>query len=497
MNRINIFLGIIISCVVFIGCSSKEVQEPIYIIATPLVEFSYSPETVRAGEEVSFNARFLTGSSVITSWTWNFGDIGQSTAASQNSSFTFQEEGTYTVALTVSDKNNALTTITEDITVLERLADPFDAVVAWAFTNGTTIPNYNDGASSPAIADDGTIYYLESYGGAESRMIAVEDQSTLAIKKWDYASGSNLRNAPSIGTDGDIYIGAWHNDAMRKIRATNGSEIWAQTTNSGISNSTAAIDANGNIYVGTRAEGIISWDSNGTERWKFKEVTGTGYYASPAISADGTTIYALKSNGFLYAINAGDGTGKWAEPLALTGDGTGSALSINSDGTLYFTTDTHVVAVTDNGNDMTVKWSIEAQGANSSGVVIGVDGSLYVGTIAGLLSLNPQSGATNWLYGAEINESVPAVDSKDNIYFGTADGKLLVVDKSGELLKQFILTSEEVHSPVISDDGSVYVEGFSGSSITLFKIDVANSGGPADSPWPMKGQNRRNTSLAR
>lgn len=496
MNRYKIFLTIIMFGGIILGCSTKEKIEPIEIIATPLVEFTYAPEIIRAEQEVSFNARFLTGSSVITSWKWNFGDEAQSTSANQNTSFTYQNEGSYTVTLTVSDKNDAITTITENITVLERLPDPFDASVAWAFDNGTSISNYNDGSSTPAIADDGTIYYLEGYGGSESRMVAVTDQGTLATKIWEYAPGVNLRNAPAIGPDGNIYIGSWHADAIRKVRATNGSEIWAQATGSGISNSTTAIDANGNIYVGTRNEGIFSWDANGIERWKFKQLNGTGYYASPALSSDGATLYAMKTNGFLYAINTADGSLKWTEPLELTGDGTGSSISIDGDGTVYFTTDTRVVAIIDNGSDVSIKWSVEAEGASNSGVVIDADGTLYVGTSTGLRSLNPSNGAVNWEYAAVINESVPAVDAAGNIYVGTADGKLLVVNALGELLKQFVLTTEVVNSPVIADDGSVYVEGFSGSFITLFKINVKDGEGPADSPWPMKGQNKRNTSLA-
>ena len=497
MNKYKIFLTIIIFGSILLGCSSKENIEPIEIIATPLVEFTYAPEIIRAGQEVSFNARFLTGSSVITSWKWNFGDEAQTTSANQNTSFTYLEEGTYTVTLTVSDKNEAFTTLTENITVLERLSDSFEASVAWSFDNGTSMPNFNDGSSTPAIADDGTIYYLEGYGGSASRMVAVTDQGTMATKKWEYAPEFNLRNAPAIGPDGSIYIGVWDANGIRKVRASNGSEIWAQPTGSGISNSTTAIDASGNVYVGTRNEGIFSWDANGTERWKFKQLNGTGYYASPALSSDGATLYAMKTNGFLYAINTADGSAKWSEPLTLTGDGTGSSLSIDSDGTLYYTTDTRIVAVTDNGADGTVKWSVEAVGANDSGVVIGADGTLYVGTSTGLRSLNPTNGAVNWEYEAIIKESVPAVDAAGNIYVGTADGKLLVVNASGELLKQFILTSEVVNSPVIADDGSVYVEGFSGSSITLFKINVKDGEGPADSPWPMKGQNKRNTALAR
>ncbi|WP_170283941.1 outer membrane protein assembly factor BamB family protein [Flagellimonas olearia] len=495
MNFHKIVLALFVFCGAFLGCSTDEKEAPIVVIATPLVEFSYTPTEIRAGQEVSFNGRFLTGSSAITSWVWNFGDEAQSSAASQTAAFTFPNEGVYTVTLIASDKNDVSSTVTYDVTVLEPLADPFEASVVWAYSNETAVTNYNDGSSSPAIADDGTVYYLESFGGAESRLVAVTDHGTTATKKWDYSPGVNLRNAPTIGPDGSIYLGAWSVDGMRKINALTGAEVWFATTGSGISNSTAAIDAEGNIYVGTRAEGIFSWTAGGTERWKFKEVTGTGYYASPVLSADGSTLYALKTNGLLYAINTADGTAKWNEGMTLTADATGSSLSLDSDGTLYYTTAEEVVAVTDNGTGGTVKWSSAAEGANSSGVVIGLDGRLYVGSSTGLMALDPENGSVVWTYEAAMKESVPAVDAKGNVYFGTSDGRLLVVNQEGELLKQLNLTTNEVHSPVIADDGTVYVEGYNGSSITLFKVAVENGEGPVDSFWPMKGKNKRNTSF--
>lgn len=242
-------------------------------------------------------------------------------------------------------------------------------------------------------------------------------------------------------------------------------------------------------------EGIFSWDSNGTLRWKFKELAGTGYYASPVLSADGNTLYALKTNGVLYAINTNDGLSKWIEPIAFTGNATGSSLSIDNSGVLYFTTATEVIAIEDKGTSGELKWSKEAVGANSSGVVIDEKGNLFVGTSNGLLSLNPEGGTTNWLFEAFINESVPAIDSNGNIYVGTSNGMLLVLDSDGELLKQLNLTTNEVHSPVIADNGDVYVEGYDGSIIILFKITVNNSKGPAQSSWPMKGQNKKNSSF--
>lgn len=495
MKTIKLLLITVFILNILLSCSKEDIPEPIVIIATPLVEFSYAPEDARAEQEINFNARFLTGSSVITSWNWSFGDAAQSVSGLQNTSFTYNTAGDYTVKLTASDKNDSTVTITKTITIKEALPDPFEATIAWSFTNETPVSNYNDGSSAPAIGDDGTIFYLESFAAAQSKLIAVTDQGNTASKKWEYAPGYNLRNAPSIGIDGNIFIGTWNAAGMRKVNAADGNEIEAITTGSGISNSTAAIDANGNVYVGTRSEGIFAWDSNGTLLWNFKEVNGTGYYASPVLSQDGSTLFALKTNAFLYAINTNDGTAKWEEPIAFTGDATGTSLSINADGTIYFTTANEVIAIEDKKTYGTLKWSTETNGANSSGVVIDQDENLYVGTSTGLLSLNPTDGTINWLYEASINESVPAIDSSGNIYTGTSNGLLLVLNNTGELLKQLNLTTNEVHSPVIADNGDVYVEGYDGSFITLFKITVNNSTGPAQSPWPMKGFNKKNTSF--
>ncbi|MBD0825466.1 outer membrane protein assembly factor BamB family protein [Aestuariibaculum marinum] len=496
MKIFKIFLALIVFSGTFLGCSTDDKDAPIVVIATPLVEFSYAPSEVRAGQEVSFNGRFLTGSSVITSWVWNFGDEAQSTVATQNATFTFPAEGVYTVSLTASDKLEASTTVTQEITVLEPVADPFEASVVWSFSTENVVPNYNDGSSSPAIAEDGTIYYLEAYAAAESRMIAVTDNGTTPTKVWEYVPGYNIRNAPAIGPDGHIYIGIWALDAVSKVNAADGTQLWLGTTGTGISNSTAAIDASGNVYIGTRNQGIISFDANGAERWKFQEVTGTGYYGSPVLSVDGATLYAIKTNGLVYAINAADGTSKWTENIAFEDNATGTSLALNSDGTVYYTTDAGVTAITDNGTTGSVKWSTEVAGANNSGIVIGLDGNLYVGGSAGLAAINPETGDVVWHYEATVNESVPAVDSEGNVYVGTSDGKLIVVNALGELLKQLNLTSGEVNSPTIADDGTVYIEGYNGSTITLFKITTNKSEGPADSFWPMKGKNKRNTSFS-
>ncbi|MFD2833087.1 PQQ-binding-like beta-propeller repeat protein, partial [Christiangramia antarctica] len=107
----------------------------------------------------------------------------------------------------------------------------------------------------------------------------------------------------------------------------------------------------------------------------------------------------------------------------------------------------------------------------------------------------PADGSVNWTYDAEIVESVPAVDVNGNVYVGSTDGFLYILNPVGGQIKALELGDNVVNSPTISEDGTVFVEASNNSVIKLFKISVDDSG-PADSPWPMKGQNVKNTGLA-
>src|SRR5690606_6176534 len=174
-----------------------------------------------------------------------------------------------------------------------------------------------------------------------------------------------------------------------------------------------------------------------------------------------------------------------------------SSLSIDADGTIYYTNEAFIVALTDEGGSGSVKWQFEADAAQS-GVVVGPAGDLYVGTPSGLLAINPEDGSMKWNYfDASVVESVPAVDANGYVYVGTADGRLVIVDSEGELKIALQLGDNSVNSPTIASDGSVYVEAFDANRIKLYKIAIHNAVGPADSAWPMKGQNRKSTGVAK
>lgn len=481
-----------------LGCEKDDTPET---LVTPRADFSFSPTAPVEGDEVIFNAEPREGSSEITSWNWNFGDENSTTSTETDPTFIYEEAGTYDVNLQVTDANGNVHRTSKTVTVTKA---EFPATKIWEYTTGTPVGNINDGSSAPVIGDDGVIYYTESRAGENSKIVAVIDQGESAELKWTSVPvGGELPNAPSIGPDGNILINAWvsNNDdnAINKFNAADGTLIWSGGIGTDVSNNTPAVDSEGNIYHGSRAQGdnggVYSWTAEGEKRW---EITGVGaFYAAPVISEDESTVYFLNtSEGKIWAVNAEDGTPKWESSVGLESGIHGSSLSMDADGTIYFTTNTHVVAVTDDGETGSVKWQTEVDDASNSGVVIGPNGDLYTGSRGGLLALNPADGSIIWTYAdAEVAESVPAVDVNGNIYIGTVEGMLLIISEDGDLEKEIELTDDVVNSPTITADGTIYVEAYDGEVIKLFKIAVEESG-PANSPWPMKGQNVKNTGRA-
>lgn len=499
-NVKKLMMGIMLA-MAFVSCSKNNGDGP---SGEPSVDFTYAPETPMASTAVKFTAVINDGSSNITAWKWSFGNSTGTTSTERNPSFTYNQEGTFQVQLEASDASGKKSTVTKTITVQADPVFEFPAELAWVLENPTDIGGMND-ATRPLIGDDGVVYYVVGgMSSTASKLIAVTDNGTSAQVKWEWTPGFGLRAAPSMGVDGNLYQTGWSVDlSLNKINAGTGSIMWSKPFASGSSNSTPAIDAAGNVFVASRITasvgGIYSFTGDGTDRWSILAATGVGAtYSSPAISKDGSTVYYYgTASGNVRAYRTSDGTEKWAAPIN-SGTGLGTSVSINSDGTIYVTNESEVLAVTDNGATATLKWKAGSLiGPNSSGVVIGTNGDLYVGTKTGLVALNPANGDVKWTYPSILEECVPAVDNKGNIYFGDNEGNFLIVNQEGELVKQIKVgeAGAVVHSPVIGDNGNVYVEVADAGKIKLCKIRV-EGGGPANSPWPMKGQNRKHTGRA-
>lgn len=494
MKNVKLLLLSLLVGFSFYACKDDDIED----MVPPGVDFNFTPSSPVEGIQVLFYSDPTEGSSEISEWHWQFGDANNSTSNKRNPYFTYTTAGTYTVKLTVKNRAGGTFDVSKTIEVAEPPKELITNIV-WEFNNNTTVSKLNEGSSAPVIGNDGTIYYVEGNAAKNSKVVAVTDNGTTAALKWATTTADYISNAPSIGPDGHIYVNTWAtNNMVYKLNGTTGEVMWTKGGR-GASNTTPAVDAQGNIYHGSRVQssdgGLYSWSPTGEKRWQI--INQGAFYSSPVLSKDETTVYALNTNeGKIWAVNTADGTMKWSESVGM-GSGThGTSISMGADGTIYYTTNAHIVAITDNGATGTVKWSADVTGAAQSGVVIGPAGDLYTGAGAGLVSLNPTTGAINWTYPMSTTESVPAVDVEGRVYIGSTNGRLVVVTKDGILMKEIELGDGAVNSPTIANDGTVFVEALSGSNIKLFKISVAESG-PAKSFWPMKGRNVKNTSQSK
>ena len=81
----------------------------------PTAEFSWTPETPKEGEEVTFTDESTDSDGTVEAWSWDFDDGG--TSIIENPKHTFADNGVYTVSLTVTDDDGDSDSVSHDITV--------------------------------------------------------------------------------------------------------------------------------------------------------------------------------------------------------------------------------------------------------------------------------------------------------------------------------------------------------------------------------------------
>jgi len=211
---------------------------------------------------------------------------------------------------------------------------------------------------SPAIGDDGTIYFTCYDGNSYNGYLYALNPA--GIKKWRFPKNDGekidaLQSSPSIGRDGTIYVGSFGGKNKARLFALNpdGSLKWSYEVAENRITSTPGIGPDGTIYVGAHNWGFlfnpnmsvkghmyaIEDSRNGPKlKWKFE--VEYGVLAPPAIDSrgniffgtDGDPLIKGKTGDFhLYALNH-QGQKLWSYPLK------GSVYSppvIDRDGTIY------------------------------------------------------------------------------------------------------------------------------------------------------------------
>lgn len=332
--------------------------------------------------------------------------------------------------------------------------------------------------SSVAVADDGTVYI----GSNEGKLYALAPDGA---EEWSFETGetgAGVTAAPTLAADGTLYFGC--NDNYVYALSSGGQQQWRFETGDDVAAS-PAIAADGTVYVGSQDGNVYALNPDGTEKWRFETGAG-GIHAAPSVAGDGTVYVGTYNGNTLYALNP-DGTEKWSLASSGTWD---SAAAVAGDGTVYAMSD-KLYAIDPDGS---VSWTFETDGSGTfSSPAIGADGTVYVGTLDDhLYAVNPD-GSEKWRFptGDDIQSS-PAVGADGTIYVGSDDDHLYAIHADGTQKWAFQTGWNVESSPAISPDGVVYV----GSGDRNLYAIHGNSGGLADSSWPMAGHDLRRTGRA-
>ncbi len=431
----------------------------------PTASFSISGELFQKGAEVAFTDSSTDTDGVITSWAWDFGD--GNTSISQNPTHFYGGVGLFTITLMVSDNSGDVSEVfTKDVRVWGD---------KWSFaTTGEIKP------STPAIADDGTIYV----GSDDDSFYAINSDGTL---KWSFATGGNVRNSPSIAADGTIYIGS-DDDNLYALNP-DGTQKWAFDTGGNVNVTSNVIGTDGTIYTGGSADTVFALNPDGTEKWSYAV---DGDILSIALTGD--ILYFTHNGGRnIVSLNATTGILNWSVPH---GAFTGGSMAIDADNTVYFQGDLgggsgKIWAIRSDGTE---KWSFPLSGsASRGGVVLANDGTLYASTKEGtdqLRAINSSDGSSKWNFttGDDLSAAA-AVDSDGNVYIGSFDDKFYVLDSGGNVKFEFTTGGNIWGSATIGTNGTVYFGSYDGS---LYAMEFFASGLDTG-VWPKLGANLKNT----
>ena len=305
--------------------------------------------------------------------------------------------------------------------------------------------------NSPAVGPDGTIYY----GARDSVFRAVNPDGTL---RWSVkVSGMVDDGGPTIGSNGDLYFGAYPTARLYAFRS-NGTLRWAFSTGSPV-RGTVALAGDGTIYALSIADGLWAIDPNGAARWVYP-LSGASD-DSPVIGTDGTIYVPEAMRGRLHAV-ASDGSRRWV--ISFPGDTINNDLgtpAIGPDGTVYLLAqDKKLYAIDSSGM---VKWAVTvgtATIAAKSAPAIAPDGTVYVaGFGSGLWAVSP-GGSVLWNTAAVnpgFSFTTPTLAADGTIYFVDVSGDLYSFDGAGALLwTEPTNGAQTVASPALGPDGTIY-----------------------------------------
>jgi outer membrane protein assembly factor BamB len=351
--------------------------------------------------------------------------------------------------------------------------------------------------SGPVVGRGGAIYL-----GASNKVYCF---SSNGVPKWSNKTGPLTdMSGLAIGGDGTVYTSPGPGNQVFALDGDTGDVKWSAKLDA-LGDASPAVGPGGSIYIQTQRSVYALNPTDGTVRWQVSPSPMGSNYGSPAVTTDASgkplIICAFRpsdigKNGLVCVRDDGSsGAIVWSIATALHLN----QAALSPDGLTAYVAGLRDFQPRIPGNFFaidartgTVKWSIDTRGHHMSGLCVGRDGTIYVGsatadTLQGKGQLfaikdNGSSGSVKWVTavsrGADAT-ATPAVTPNGVIYIGTQDGAFSAVQDNGDsaaLLWSFEIGSR-CSTAAIGADGTAY---FSNGNDRL--VALAREGDPEAAP---------------
>jgi len=194
--------------------------------------------------------------------------------------------------------------------------------------------------------------------------------------------------------------------------------------------------------------------NEGYEKWKYFVADGVLHLITPVIDGNGTLCTTSYNDG-LYAIYP-NGTLKWHSDLV---GFTEFQPAIGLDGTIYAGTLDRFHAFYPNG---TLRWILPMEKNFCSRPVVSPEGIIYVGTDDGYFYAVYPNGTIQWEYYLGYSIIGTSLDAEGNIYFiARYCDYLYCLYPNGTLRWTFGTVWLSYDAPLIGDDGTIYISEWS------------------------------------
>ncbi|MFO8109973.1 MAG: PQQ-binding-like beta-propeller repeat protein [Thermoplasmata archaeon] len=279
--------------------------------------------------------------------------------------------------------------------------DPDDGSIDWTFDTGLRDVKIR---SDPVVTSKNEIYF----GTDEGVFLAVDGNTRTEMWRLSVPQPTpeNPRErdifiSPAIADDGTVYFGSL-NHYFYAVK--DGDLLWDLELDGQIWSSPAIAD-DGTIYVGDRNYGLVALSPEGEGVWNYQildeEDTVYGVMSSPAIGDDGTIYFGAMDKG-IYALYPDEGLSReerlrWH--IMTDAEIMQSSPAVSADGTVYIGSfDKVLYAVGEKDGHVLLNWYYNTTGPIDSSPAIGPDGTVYVGNIHGeVLAFTGEEGvALNW-----------------------------------------------------------------------------------------------------